>query len=240
MFATIIGDMYGRDQAGHVARALTDLCSPFDQYGWSSSGIYMFWDPGERIPLYIGYSTNLARRYCEHNGLIPCNPDSCIVHELDEYLDATKPPLVGFSILVQEPFVEIKGTRRNPELADPTVPYEVDLGHIRAIESRLIEVWERAYGSKPRWNSAGGSVSGREQVVPDDLQVLEIMAFRRKSFIVTRSMLREISRDANLFAYEDRLHAERNRLVNNGLDERHYELPTELKAYALGRQPFLD
>ena len=218
MFATVIGEMYGRDHAGQVARALTNLCSPFDGYGWSSAGVYMFWDPGDRIPLYIGYSTNLARRFCEHNGLVPCDPDSCITNELDDYLDTAKPPLVGFSILVQEPFIEIKGTRRNPELANPTTPYEVDLDHIRAIEARLIEVWERAHGSKPRWNTARGSVAGRQQVVPDDLHVLEIMAFSRKSFVVARSMLREISHEPNLYGYEDRLHADctcANTLLNN-------------------------
>jgi len=240
MFSTVIGEMYGRDHAGHVARALTDICSPFDAYGWSSAGVYMFWDPRERRPLYIGYSTNLARRFCEHNGLVPCDSNSCIANELDEYLDAAQPPLVGFSILVQEPFIKIKGTRGDPELADPTTPYEVDLDDIRAIEARLIEVWERAFGTKPRWNAARGSVAGRKKVTPDDLHVLEIMAFRQKSFIVSRSMLREISNKPNLYEYEDHLHAERSRLINLGLDEGHYKLSDELKSYALGPQPFLD
>lgn len=45
MLATVIGDMYGRDQVGYVALAMTDLCSPFDTYGWSSAGVYMFWIP---------------------------------------------------------------------------------------------------------------------------------------------------------------------------------------------------
>lgn len=150
------------------------------------------------------------------------------------------PPLIGISLLVQEPFIEVKGTRGSPELANPDSPYEVDVDHIRAIEARLIEVWEKNLGAKPRWNSAPGSVAGRAQVVPDDFHVLEIMAFRRKSFIVARSMLREISYEPNLYDYEDRLHAERNRLIHLGLDDRSYELLGELKAYALGRQPFWD
>ena len=77
MFSTVIGDMYRWQDAGVIARALTGLCSPFHDNAWAPSGVYMFWHPVERVSLYIGYSANLARRFCEHNALIPCAVEAC-------------------------------------------------------------------------------------------------------------------------------------------------------------------
>ena len=240
MFATVIGSMYGRGQVGRMAHALTDLCSPYDNYGWSPGAIYVFWHPKDRLPLYIGYSANVARRFAEHNGLIPCRPGASKLQQIDQFLQESNPQLIGFSILVQEKAVKIMGTRSAPDPANPMTPWEMDLDEIRAIESRLIEVWEKATGAKPRWNEAVGSVAGRERVVPNDLEVLEIMSFAKKSFIVAKSMIPELSEDPDIFSKEERIHSERIRLINDNLDERHFQISDDLLEYATGRQPFFD
>ena len=79
---------------------------------------------------------------------------------------------------------------------DASSAYECDPDRVQAIELRLIEIWEQSHGEKPAWNLATGSLRWREQVIANDLAVLDIMAFRRRSFIVSRSLLRELSEDA--------------------------------------------
>jgi hypothetical protein len=240
MFSTVLCDAYGPKQVGMVAQALTDLCSPYDNYGWSSTGVYVFWDLVERSPLYIGYSGNLARRFAEHNGLIPCEPKSCQSGKISEYFETAEPALIGISILVQEPFINVLKNCAVQRIADPSSPYEIDAEDVLATESRLIETWERAHGQRPPWNGAPGRIAGRNQAVPDDYHVLEIMSLRRPSFLVSRSMLREVSNEPDLYGKEILLHAERNRLINLQLDERDYALEPDLLEYARGRQPFFD
>ena len=54
MFGTVIIDAYRKDEAIEMAKAIDDLCSPKDNYGWASAGIYCFWDYyAEAVP-YVG------------------------------------------------------------------------------------------------------------------------------------------------------------------------------------------
>ena len=40
MFGTVIIDAYRKEEALEMADAIDDLCSPTDNYGWASAGIY--------------------------------------------------------------------------------------------------------------------------------------------------------------------------------------------------------
>lgn len=42
MFGTVIIDAYRKEEALEMADAIDDLCSPTDNYGWASAGIYCF------------------------------------------------------------------------------------------------------------------------------------------------------------------------------------------------------
>lgn len=44
MFGTIIIDAYRKDEAVKISEALDDLCSPTDNYGCASAGVYCFWN----------------------------------------------------------------------------------------------------------------------------------------------------------------------------------------------------
>ncbi len=70
MFGTIILDSYSNRETENLAAAIDDLCSPKDSYGWSSSGIYSFWDFETKEILYIGLASDLSNRFKQHNGLI--------------------------------------------------------------------------------------------------------------------------------------------------------------------------
>lgn len=44
MFGTVIIDAYRKEEILEMANAIDDLCSPTDNCGWASAGIYCFWD----------------------------------------------------------------------------------------------------------------------------------------------------------------------------------------------------
>lgn len=44
MFGTIILDAYKFDEKEKIAECIDEICSPLDTYGWSSAGIYSFWN----------------------------------------------------------------------------------------------------------------------------------------------------------------------------------------------------
>lgn len=71
MFETVIIDAYRKEEALEIANAINDLCSPADNYGWASAGIYCFWDYYAEAVLYIGLAGDLAERFKQHNGILP-------------------------------------------------------------------------------------------------------------------------------------------------------------------------
>ena len=60
MFGTVIIDAYRKEEALEMADAIDDLCSPTDNYGWASAGIYCFWDYYAEAVLYIGLTESLS------------------------------------------------------------------------------------------------------------------------------------------------------------------------------------
>ena len=54
MFGTIIMDSYVADEAKTIANNLDIICSPMNNMGWASAGIYSFWNYYTKEVLYIG------------------------------------------------------------------------------------------------------------------------------------------------------------------------------------------
>ena len=75
MFGTVIIDAYRKEEALEMADAIDDLCSPTDNYGWASAGIYCFWDYYAEAVLYIGLAGDLAERFKQHNGIYQLKRD---------------------------------------------------------------------------------------------------------------------------------------------------------------------
>lgn len=63
-------DAYTKEEKEEIAEALDDLCSPNDNYGWASAGIYSFWDYNTKEIFYIGLAVDLTERFKQHNGLM--------------------------------------------------------------------------------------------------------------------------------------------------------------------------
>lgn len=227
MFGTVIIDAYRKEETLEMANAIDDLCSPNDSYGWSSAGIYCFWDYYAEAVLYIGLAGDLAERFKQHNGILPLKEGSK-QKQIEDYF--SKNERLGYTIFVQsslsQPLVhrnrglyEEFATQQNAPVEDMLSDQgRVD---IKRVEGILIESFRRKYGHLPPWNSIGGSIAGQKRVMKNNINIV-------KSFctpddfainpIVSRSTIRELSENPEWEGYENYLHAVRMYLLLFGMD----------------------
>ena len=74
MFGTIIIDTYKKDETYEITDAIDDICCANDNYGWSSAGIYCFWNYYTREVFYSVSHT------CE----VQCNSSASIIKITNE------------------------------------------------------------------------------------------------------------------------------------------------------------
>ena len=115
MFGTVIIDAYRKEETLEMADAIDDLCSPTDNYGWASAGIYRFWDYYAEAVLYIGLAGDLAERFKQHNGILPIKEGSK-QKQIEDYFSRNE--RLGYTIFVQSPylnrwFIETEKCMRN-------------------------------------------------------------------------------------------------------------------------------
>lgn len=68
---SVVREKFASDEREAVRKALDDIASPEDGWGFSSAGLYSFWDPETRQVLYVGLAIDLSERLGQHTGLIP-------------------------------------------------------------------------------------------------------------------------------------------------------------------------
>src|SRR5262245_6822924 len=116
MLATIILDTFAQHEASEIAASLDDLCSPDDNYGFASAGVYAFWSVPERQILYIGLASKLGDRFRQHTGLAACDAKCCKRLQIADYFKNTK--RLGYSIFVQSPMEQPPTKETVAELSD--------------------------------------------------------------------------------------------------------------------------
>ena len=227
MFGTIIVDAYRKEETMDMAIAIDDLCSPEDNYGWSSAGIYSFWDYYKKEILYIGLASDLSYRFKQHNGIILIKSGSK-QKQIEDYF--SKNEKLGYSIFTQytlsQPLVH-----RNKKLykkitnqqisSDTDILFEEGIEDIKKVEGILIESFRKEYGYLPPWNKIGGSLYGQKRVMKNNINIV-------KSFcnpdnyeinpIVSRSTIRELSNNPEWAWYENYLHDARMNSLNLGIE----------------------
>lgn len=170
MMATIILDSFTMAEAQEIASALDMLCSPLDNYAFSSAAIYAFWSIPEREVLYIGLAKDVALRFRQHLNLIACDPNCCKVREVNDYF-ATK-DRIGYSIVVQSTMcspltAEDQQAIQNAldddaATIDVTDVFEAE-ENIAVAEGMLIELFEQLADRLPKWNKIRGSKRGKKR-----------------------------------------------------------------------------
>ena len=117
MLRTIILDAYKENEKGKIAHALNELCSPRDNYGWASAGIYCYWNYYTHETYYIGLAVDLAERFKQHNGFYPkIDTKTCKKKEIDNYFRSEEK--LGFSIIVQSPLSQPITSKLKDEYKD--------------------------------------------------------------------------------------------------------------------------
>lgn len=208
MFCTIISDAYKNDEREKMYEWIDDLCSPRDNWGWASNGVYCYWNYKTKEILYIGLASDLGNRFRQHNGLVNCDENGCKIKEINNYFEANEK--LGFSIIVQPSRQQISNFRNsNTPLhhlnSDENDTLKENLG---SIEGNLIKAHELCYGKIPCWNKINGAISRSDF---NDFSILDFLVLKRISFLNAKSSLRELSKN-NEFAFHEYavLHAVRH------------------------------
>ena len=178
MFGTVIIDAYRKEETLEMADAIDDLCSPTDNYGWASAGIYCFWDYYAEAVLYIGLAGDLAERFKQHNGILPIKEGSK-QKQIEDYFSRNE--RLGYTIFVQSPLsqplvhrnrkvYEKFAKQQNSPIED--MLSEQGRDDIKRVEGILIESFRRKYGHFPLWNSMGGSMVGQTKVMENNINIV--------------------------------------------------------------------
>lgn len=227
MFGTVIIDAYRKEESLEMANAINDLCSPTDNSGRAYSGIYCFWDYYAEAALYIGLASDLAERFKQHNGILPVKEGSK-QKQIEDYFSRNE--RLGYTLFVQSPLSQPL-VHRNRKMYEKFAkqqnsPIEDMLSEqgkddIKRVEGILIESFRRKYGHFPPWNSIGGSTTGQAKVMENNINIIKSFC-RPDDYkvnpIVSRSSIRELSKNAEWAWYENYLHAARMNLLILGME----------------------
>jgi hypothetical protein len=164
MFGTIIIDTYKKDETSEIADAIDYICCANDKYGWSSAGIYCFWNYYTKEVFYLGLAIDLHQRFMQHNGLAKIDDNSCKFNKITEYFHTYDK--IGYTIFVQSPLSQ-PNTYKNKKLYRNNFlvkgnPGNVGKEDIKQVEGILIEAYKKNHGKYPSWNKVGGSMQGQE------------------------------------------------------------------------------
>ncbi len=217
MLATVIVDMFRRDQTSELADALLDICASTDNYGWSSAGLYCFWDPYATEIRYIGLAADMVARFRQHTGLTECEPRSCKRLQIENHFAAHD--YLGYSVFVQASLLQplAPAVREKLGLRSAVLDEwrEDGTADIRLSEGWLIRARQRL-GEKPDWNRVGGSKCGAQYESQYEAALLGNFV-AEPGPLLAHSSVRELSRDATLESYEETFHAARMHMLLAGV-----------------------
>lgn len=224
MLCTAVYDAYRDDERAEIHEALTSLASA-GQPDWSPQGVYAYWDPASHRILYLGLTKDIAHRFAQHNGLVHHSGGNKST-KVNEYFADHE--CLGFTVLLQSKAIMLMEQVRN---LDVTMGSTAS-GTIAVAEGQLIEMHRLVYGTRPPWNSTGGSGRGKRYATSASA-LLEVLAAARQSLFAARRPLRTVVADLRIRLFEATIHASRMRAVMeaNGLAK----LPEPNEAVDVGK-----
>ncbi len=213
MLRTIILQTYKKSERKKVAKALDQLCSPKDNYGWASAGIYAYWNYYTNEVLYVGLAVDLTERFKQHNGFYPgIDKKTCKYEQIEEYFRNNEK--IGFSIIVQSPLSQPVTSKLKKEYKDYTEQFsqiENYIGNegveaIKYQEGLLIESFRINNGNIPKWNKMNGSIVGQNSVKPINYEALKVISNQTNNLLLAKSSLFEIAENPTFERYENFMH----------------------------------
>ncbi|MDN3229545.1 GIY-YIG nuclease family protein [Priestia megaterium] len=227
MFGTIIRDAYTKVETPQIITALDELCSPNDSYGWSSAGIYSFWNYYTKELLYIGLTVDLAERFKQHNGIKKVKKSSCKIEQINNYFEENEK--LGYTIFVSSPLAQpvtskniYKWFKHDPQYVGvKDFSNEQSKDDLKIIEGILIEAYKKTFGKIPPWNKVGGIVAGQKRTKEGNYVIVESMSALTDSLanltLLSKYSLRELSDCPTYERYENFMHSIRMLMLSTGV-----------------------
>lgn len=223
MLVTIIPDIFSKTEYDDIASALDELCSPLDSWGWSSAGVYAFWNPGDGALLYVGLAVDLPQRFRQHTGLIEAPESGCKKREIDAYFQNSQ--TLGYSVLVQSPLdqplsaraLTAFGARANSIHIIHGDSLEAGRDTIKLVEGRLLAGIKDYEGSLPPWNKVRGSRRGLKGPFDGLGEVLDGLRGVGGDPLKSHATLRELATNIEFFGCEEWLHGVRSYMIIRGI-----------------------
>jgi hypothetical protein len=214
MFGTLILDVFAASEAREVRDALEELLGPRSASAWSSGGVYVFWDPDTREPLYVGIAGDLPVRFAEHLALRAAAAEDCKRDQIASYFAAGHEQL-GYTVFTM-PSLSPTSTSRQRASLGLTERHLIDLNEAlsaeaveatRGLEGLLIAANQAAFGRMPPWNVSRGRVPARPP--PPDNATLRFAVGVGDILLQARRTIRELAADDLAAMFEAHLHGVR-------------------------------
>jgi hypothetical protein len=213
MWGTFLLDAFRRTEGTEMRDALEELLGPASGSAWSSGGVYVFWDPATREPLYVGITGDLPVRFAQHAGLRSCPPEGCKRREIEAYF-AEGHEKLGYTALAMSSLSQVR-TARHREVLGPmrrdlielseTISEEA-MDEIRALEGRLLAYSRVRFGNLPRWNTDPGRIPRVEPAPEDGSMAIAIGAL--DVLLQARLAIRQLANDPLAAMFEEVAHPE--------------------------------
>jgi hypothetical protein len=228
MWGTYLLDVYRKSEAREMRGALETLLGPESGTGFSSGGVYIFWRPDTRQPLYVGIAGDLPVRFGQHNELNSCPSSGCKREQINEYFAQHEE--LGYTVLAMSSLSQVSTSRQRKTL-DLDQVAQTDLvelnetlsaeafDEIRALEGRLI-AWNRVrFGHIPPWNTSPGRIpptdpDADDGVMPTAVGAVDILLQGRRT-------IRQLAASNLSTVFEAHLHGVRLQAVARGIVSGH-------------------
>jgi hypothetical protein len=214
MWGTFILDVFQRSDAQAVRDALEELVGPRSGSSWATNGVYVFWRPDGREPLYVGIATDIPTRFAQHLGLRHCPAAGCKREEIATYFD-TDGAKLGYTIVPLSNLSQADGSRLRVRYEPDDDELEVRTGatteqalnEMRNLEGRLIEWTRIAFGAIPRWNTSRARIPARPPDADDGTMAAAVGAI--DVLLQARKSIRDLAGDPTHAYFEECLHGAR-------------------------------
>jgi hypothetical protein len=222
VWGTFLLEVYRQQHARDVRDAMERVLGPESASSWSTGGVYVFWNPDTREPLYVGIAGDLPERFAQHNGMRGCPASGCKREQITKYF-AEECDWLGYTVIALSSLSQ-PSTRRqrdslgleDPELIELNDALSTEaLDEIRALEGRIIALYAQQFGKPIRWNTSPGRLPRVSPSAEDGTLATAVGAL--DCLLQARKTIRRLAEDPEAMMFEEHLHGARLSAVREAI-----------------------
>ena len=225
VWGTYLLDIYRQSKAREMRDSLEALLGPESGSAFSSGGVYVFWRPDTREPLYVGIAGDMPIRFGQHNGLNACPAAGCKRVQIEDYF-AHEHDELGYTVIAMSSLSQVSTSRqrkvlnldevREAELVELNEALSAEaVDEIRALEGRLIAYNRVRFGGPPRWNTSPGRLPAADPDPDDGTMACAVGVF--DILLQARKTIRELAANDVWEMFEAHLHGVRLLSIARGI-----------------------